>query len=72
MVPGISAYLLAPAKRHISVLDHVLDLAPHGDKQQHQPVQKEDWPEDWHVKYGEEGGNKAQKERLNRGVPACR
>lgn len=42
------------AEWHISVLDHMLDLALHGDNEENNEIQQEDGPEHWHVKYTKE------------------
>ena len=64
------AHLLANGEGNVAVLDHVLDLALHGDKEEHQPVHEQDGPEHRHIKHREEGHHKAQQQRLKRRVPA--
>lgn len=46
---GLPPHLFARGERQVAILDHVLDLAFHGHREQHQPVQQEYRPEDGHV-----------------------
>lgn len=64
-------HLFPPGQGHISVLDHVLYLALHGDEEQDEEVQEQDGPKDRHVKDAEKGQEDADEEGLESGVPAC-
>ena len=44
-------------------------LALHSDVEQHEEIEQQDWPEDRHVKYREEGHGKAYEEGPGRRVP---
>jgi len=52
--PGRRTHLFPPRQRDVLVLDHVLDLALHGDEEQDEEVHEEDGPEDGDVEDGEE------------------
>ena len=62
----LGSYLLADCERHILVLQHQLDLPLHGDEDEHEPIQQQYWPEDGHIKDGEECETKAYEEGFDR------
>ena len=51
------------------MLDHVGDLASHGEEKENNPVAKQNRPEDRNIKDGEEGHQKRNAEGLSHGVP---
>lgn len=61
--------LLPRCERQILVLDHVHDLALHGDEEQYKPVEQQDRPEDRHVAEAEERECEPKQDRLGRRPP---
>ena len=51
----VDVALLASRARQVPVLDHVLDLAPHGERKECDKVDEEDGPKDGDVEEVEEG-----------------
>jgi hypothetical protein len=64
------AHLLANGEWQVLVLDHVLDLALHGDDKQQDPVHEQDGPEDGDVKHLEQRHAQPHSNRLDAGPPA--
>ena len=62
--------LLAKGPGHVAVLDHVLDLALHGQEEECEKVYEQDWPEDGHVENPEEREKQRKNCSLDGGEPA--
>lgn len=62
-------YLLSYVERNIFVLDHVHDLALHGENKKNNPVDKQNRPENRHIEHGEEGHQKSYAESLSDRIP---
>lgn len=62
--------LFADAERNVLVLDHVRDLASHGEDKENDPVAKQYRPEDGNIKDREERHQKGNAEGLSHRVPA--
>lgn len=60
---------LAQAEWNVSVLDHVLNLTTHGQHEQHDPVDHQDWPEHRNIKDLKPGAEKANGNRPGRTMP---
>ena len=61
--------LFADAERNVLVLNHVRDLASHGEDKENDPVAKQYRPEDRNIKDREERHEKGNAEGLSHGVP---
>lgn len=66
----LAANLFAEVPWDVLVLDHVLDLALHGDEEQHHPVEQQDGPEDGDVKDREKRAAERDDDGFAAGVPA--
>lgn len=55
--------------RYSPVLDHTLNLPPHGQKHQNQPIHHQHWPEHRQVEYLGPATQEAQHYRPCRGMP---
>lgn len=64
-----SFYLFAEAERDVLVLDHVGDLAPHGENKENDPIAQQNWPKHRNVKHREECHEEGYAESLCHGVP---
>ncbi|KAA8916406.1 hypothetical protein TRICI_001450 [Trichomonascus ciferrii] len=52
---------LSEVEGEVAVLDHVLDLATHGEGEEDDEVDEEDWPEDGDVEDAEPGADEARE-----------
>lgn len=62
-------FLFAEAERDVLVLDHVGDLASHGENKENDPIAKQDRPEHRNVKHREECHHKRNAECLCHRIP---
>jgi len=62
-------YLFTDAEGDVLVLDHVGDLASHGEEKENNPVAKQNRPEDRDIKDREERHEESYAEGLSHGVP---
>uniref|UniRef100_A0A1J3HUD5 Uncharacterized protein n=1 Tax=Noccaea caerulescens TaxID=107243 RepID=A0A1J3HUD5_NOCCA len=62
-------FLFADAERNVLVLDHVGDLASHGEDKENDPVANQYRPEDGNIKDREERHQKGYAECFGHGVP---
>lgn len=65
----VAVALLADVEGNVAVLDHVADLALHGDRKEDAKVDQEDGPEDWDVKHSEQGAEERNHYRACCRVP---
>lgn len=69
---AVAVALLADVEGDVAVLDHVANLALHGDREKDAKVDQEDGPEDWDIKHSEQGAEERNHYRARCRVPNIR